>query len=63
MTEVVAEVADGRRRSRTVPSLWYANVGSVSNEVLGEINVVSWTHPGLQIGLTGDLGEEEEVVA
>jgi hypothetical protein len=63
MTEAIAEVAVGKRDSRSVASLWYANTNSTSNEVLGEINVVSWTHPGFQIALTADLGEEEDVPA
>ncbi|MGO9455375.1 MAG: hypothetical protein ACLQDV_30655 [Candidatus Binataceae bacterium] len=63
MTEAIAEVAVGKRDSKSVASLWYANTNSTSNEVLGEINVVSWTHPGFQIALTADLGEEEDVPA
>ncbi len=42
--------------------LWYANEHALSNEVLadanGEIRIVSWTHPGFQIALVGELGEE-----
>jgi len=61
MVEAVAEVADRKRGSRSVQSLWYANTNATSNEVLDGIDVVAWSHPGLQIALTGELGEEEDV--
>lgn len=48
-------------------SLWYANENSTYNEILdgpsGEIAVLSWTHPGFQLALVGELGEKEDVMA
>ena len=47
--------------------LWYANAGASTNEVLrgsnGAVNVLSWTHPGIQLALALDVGDFEDVKA
>ena len=47
--------------------LWYANVDSRVNEVFvdgsSRIAVLSWTHPGVQLALSSDLGDERDVRA
>jgi hypothetical protein len=57
MVEVEIETEKIQNRHK----LLYANIHSESNEVLngkdGPINILSWTHPGIQLALTGDLDE------
>jgi hypothetical protein len=47
--------------------LWYANAGASTNEILkgagGAVNVLSWTHPGVQLALALDVGDFEDVKA
>lgn len=56
MLEAEIERAQGRLRV-----LWYANKGTRANQCLTvdgtTINVLAWTHPGFQKGLTGELEE------
>lgn len=58
---VEAEVTTDR--SRIV--LWYANSDTLVNEVLhhvdGDVDVLSWTHPGFQLAISGRLGEVQEI--
>ena len=50
---------------RSTHKIWYANTGTTTNEYFtlasGVVNVLSWTHPGFQLALTGKLNEEQEV--
>lgn len=61
MVEVIAEVAGKNGQTTETEQLWYANTESSSNEVFTEsgsrVSVLSWTHPGIQLALTTDLGE------
>ena len=47
--------------------LWYANVHSENNLPMGsdgkQVNVLCWTHPGVQLALVGELGEEQDIRA
>ena len=47
--------------------LWYANVSSSVNEVFKDdaekVAVLAWTHPGLQLALTTDIGDDSDVEA
>ena len=56
MLEAEIERPDGRLRV-----LWYANKDTRANQRLTvdgtKINVLAWTHPGFQKGLTGELEE------
>jgi hypothetical protein len=54
----MAEAVIKSDKSRKV--LWYANEHTFSNEVLGDIRIVTWTHPGFQLALVGELDEEIE---
>ncbi len=67
MMEVMAELRgpDGAPAERF--QIWYANEASSTNEVFGagpdRVNVLAWSHPGVQLALSGELGEEQLVSA
>ena len=65
MVEINTEVASDRDGPIKQKQLWYANSNSSSNEVLirngQSLNVLAWTHPGLQIALTQDIGDPKDV--
>ena len=64
MTEVYVELFGSDEIKR---QLWYANTDASTNEVLkgpeGSVNVLSWTHPGVQLALALDVGGFEDVKA
>jgi len=67
MMEVMAELRgpDGAPTERF--QIWYANEASSTNEIFGagpdRVNVLAWSHPGVQLALSGELGEEQLVSA
>lgn len=67
MVEVDTEVADGRGDLQEKSQLWYANTASPTNEVLkgagGTVNVLAWTHPGVQLALATEIGDYRDVRA
>lgn len=67
MVEVDTEVADARGDLEEKSQLWYANISSRSNEVLksvgGTVNVLAWTHPGVQLALATKIGDYRDVRA
>jgi hypothetical protein len=67
MVEVETDTRDERGQHLTKKQLWYANENSESNLRLQQgdkqINVLSWTHPGIQLALVQELGEEVDIGA
>lgn len=67
MVEVYAEVVGENGKVQGKEQLWYANAAASTNEVLkgtdGTINVLAWTHPGVQIALATDIGDYKDVKA
>lgn len=67
MVEVYTEVASDGGNIIEKEQLWYANIDSSVNEVFREgalnIAVLSWTHPGIQLALSTDLGDIRDVKA
>lgn len=67
MVEVYTEVVGERGELLEKEQLWYANVDSSVNEVFRDgsssIAVLSWTHPGIQLALSTDLGDSRNVRA
>lgn len=67
MVEVETDIRDKRGQHLTKKQLWYANENSVSNLPLQQgdkqINVLSWTHPGIQLALVQELGKEVDIGA
>lgn len=65
MVEVSTEVAGDGDKPTKQKQLWYANTNSSSNEVLSHsgqsLNVLSWTHPGLQIAITHEIGDRKSI--
>ncbi len=63
MVEVVTEVRG--QTGRDIRQLWYANEHTSTNEVLKSnnenINVLAWTHPGIQIALSSTLNENQSL--
>jgi hypothetical protein len=59
MVEVEVEFANGETREQ----LWYGHEGVSVNSPLNGVNVLAWTHPGLQAALTEDLGDYAELFA
>ena len=56
MVEVETLTSKGQR----IEQLWYANERALRNSPLGmdtqRVNILSWTHPGVQVALSGGLG-------
>jgi hypothetical protein len=67
MVEVYTEVVGENGKLLEKDQLWYANASSTANEILkgdGEnVAVLAWTHPGIQLALTTDLGDFRDVRA
>lgn len=67
MVEVYTEVVGERGEVIEKEQLWYANVESSVNEVFRDgssnIAVLSWTHPGIQLALSTDIGDFRDVKA
>ena len=64
----MAEVEIKRKDGKIVKSLWYGNERSKINSPLVDgqletINVLTWTHPGLQAALTEDLRKWTDLAA
>lgn len=61
MMEVVTELAGPGGKLEEKRQLWYASETSRTNEVFGtganRVSVLAWTHPGVQIALSGKLNE------
>lgn len=54
MAEVIIETKSNTANESF--KIWYANKRSSANQVFEDINVLAWTHPGLQKALSSDLG-------
>lgn len=67
MVEVSTEVTDDMGRVIEKQQLWYANTESSVNEVLRfgkeRVAVLAWTHPGVQLALSTELGKIRDVRA
>ena len=67
MMEVVAELRGPGGALEEKDQLWYASETSVTNEVFGagsqRVNVLAWTHPGVQLALTTKLGEYADITS
>ena len=66
MMEVETETKNENLKAKS-RQLWYANEYSTGNLVFDSGNnalvVLSWTHPGVQLAMTGFLGESQEIRA
>jgi hypothetical protein len=67
MVEVYTEVVGQGGELVEKEQLWYANVDSSVNEIFRDgsssIAVLSWTHPGIQLALSTDIGDFRDVKA
>ena len=67
MVEVSTEVVGDDGELIEKEQLWYANVNSSANEVFkngsSSIAVLAWTHPGIQLALSTDIGDFRDVRA
>src|SRR5438067_2135390 len=67
MIEVCTELTDRNGRLEEKQQLWYANTQSSVNEVLQfgntRIAVLAWTHPGVQLAFSTELGKVSNVRA
>jgi hypothetical protein len=67
MVEVYTEVVGENGKLQDKEQLWYANATASTNEVLkgadGTVNVLAWTHPGVQLALATDIGDYKDVKA
>ena len=65
MLEVYTEIIKEDGEIIEKEQLWYANVDSSVNEVFrngsSRIAVLSWTHPGVQLALSMDIGDFRDV--
>lgn len=58
MVHVNTELRSGASRKNVI---WYAHENTNTTLVLGEVVILPWTHPGVQIALTEDLEDAYEV--
>lgn len=67
MVEVYTEILGENGKLLEKEQLWYANASSSANEVFkgddGQVAVLAWTHPGIQLALATDLGDYRDVRA
>jgi hypothetical protein len=67
MVEVYTEVIGEGAKLVEKEQLWYANVDSSANEVFrsesSNVVVLAWTHPGIQLALSTDIGDCRDVRA
>lgn len=67
MVEVVTEVRGKNSEYEEKSQIWYASETSRTNEVFGQgdsrISVLSWSHPGIQLALSGELNEYYDIKA
>ena len=63
MVEVYTEMLGDNGKLLEKEQLWYANQSSSANEVLNDVAVLAWTHPGIQLALSTDLGDYSNVRA
>jgi hypothetical protein len=67
MMEVYTEVVGANGDVHEKEQLWYANTATATNEVLetagGMVNVLAWTHPGVQLALATEIGDYKDVKA
>lgn len=67
MVEVYVEFMGDDGKLQEKEQLWYANEAASTNEVLkgddGPVNVLGWTHPGIQLALAADIGDSQDVSA
>ncbi|SEP50259.1 Part of AAA domain-containing protein [Rhodospirillales bacterium URHD0017] len=67
MVEVYTETLGDNGKLLEKEQLWYANQSSSANEVFnngdGSVAVLAWTHPGIQLALSTDLGDFSNVRA
>ena len=67
MMEVITELRGPNGALEEKSQLWYANETSTTNEVFGtgseRINVLAWSHPGVQLALSGKLNEFHDISA
>ena len=67
MVEVVTELTDLDGNPIEKDQLWYGSAESATNIVTGagseRIAVLAWTHPGLQLALTTNIGDCQDVRA
>lgn len=61
MVEVVTTTEPRAGGPRRDSQIWYANAGGRTNEVFGGLCVLAWTHPGIQLALSGKLGDTQDV--
>jgi hypothetical protein len=65
MVEVYTEVVGEGEELIDKEQLWYANIDSSANEVFqngsASIAVLSWTHPGIQLALSTDIGDFRDI--
>jgi tRNA uridine 5-carbamoylmethylation protein Kti12 len=57
----MAEVKTVHEKGRTISALWYANENTATTQVLEEVVIVPWTHPGFQIAITEDLEQSSDI--
>lgn len=57
MVEVDVVVKGGKSRK----ALWYAHENIKTMQMLGDVVVLPWTHPGIQKALVEDLNDEQDI--
>ena len=57
----MVEVEVTTKSGKTFTRVWYGHENTKTMQMLGDVVVLPWTHPGIQKALVGDLGEEQEI--
>src|SRR5271169_1538222 len=67
MMEVITELRSPKGEIEEKSQIWYAKETSTTNQVFGEgssrINVLAWSHPGVQLALSGKLNDFHDISA
>ena len=67
MVEVYTELVGEGGKLQEKEQLWYTNAAASTNEVLkgpnGSVNVLAWTHPGIQLALSTEIGDYKDAKA
>lgn len=58
MVHVNTELRNGKSRNNVI---WYTHEGISAPQILGDVVILPWTHPGIQVALTEDFDDSYEI--
>lgn len=58
MVHVDTELRNGKSRNNVI---WYTHESISAPQILGDVVILPWTHPGIQVALTEDFDDSYEI--